>query len=177
MKFFLRTRSIRVAALAVVSGTAGLASLTALSGPSAQADPVSTTAEVGVGADVPQDVFDGLTGASAPGTATTQFFTPLHASTANDNRPSSPSMPSRRWHDHHPGLRHHQAGWAGLRPAQLHHQRPRRPHDASPAPAGRTPRHLCTNAPVNVVGQFDFARAARGPRSPGARPHLHPLRP
>ena len=49
MKFSLRTRSIRiVAALAVASGTAGLASLTALSGPSAQADPLSTTAEVGV---------------------------------------------------------------------------------------------------------------------------------
>ena len=56
MKSFLRTRSIRiVAALAVASGTAGLASLTALSGASAQADPLSTTAKVGVGADVTQD--------------------------------------------------------------------------------------------------------------------------
>ena len=86
MKFFLRTRSITiVAALAVASGAAGLASLTALSGPSAQADPLSTTAEVGVGADVTQDVFDGLSGASAPNSATTNFFTPLHANSANDN--------------------------------------------------------------------------------------------
>ena len=86
MKSFLRTRSITVvAALAVASGTAGLASLTALSGPSAQADPLSTTAQVGVGADVTQDSFDALSGASAPNSATTHFFTPLHAASADGN--------------------------------------------------------------------------------------------
>ena len=81
MKSFLRTRSIRiVAALAVASGTAGLASLTALSAtPSAQADPLSATAEVGVGADVTQDVFDALSGAAAPNSANTTFYTPLSA--------------------------------------------------------------------------------------------------
>ena len=88
MKSFLRTRTTRViAALAVVTGTAGLASLTALttlSGPSAQADPLFTNAEIGVGADVTQDLFDALSGASAPNTATTQFFTPLNSGSAND---------------------------------------------------------------------------------------------
>ena len=130
MKSFLRTRSIRiVAALAVASGTAGLASLTALSAtPSAQADPLSASAEVGVGADVTQDVFDALSGASAPNSANTNFYTPLHAGAAENNTTISsfdafPTGGSTA----QPGLHHHQDRWSVLRPAQLHHRRHRRP--------------------------------------------------
>ena len=129
MKFFLRTRSIRiVAALAVASGTAGLASLTALSGASAQADPLSTTAEVGVGADVTQDVYEALSGAGAPNTATTTFYTPLHADGGQRQHddPVLRRLPAGRL-DPQPGLHHHQDRRPVLRPAQLHHQRHRRP--------------------------------------------------
>ena len=50
MKPFLRNRSIRLAAsLAIVLGTAGVASLTALSTTQASADPASVTGYVGVG--------------------------------------------------------------------------------------------------------------------------------
>ena len=65
MKPFLRNRSIRLAAsLAIVLGTAGVASLTALSTTQASADPASVTGYVGVGSDVTQDFFDSLSGAA-----------------------------------------------------------------------------------------------------------------
>ena len=169
MKFFLRTRSISiVAALAVASGTAGLASLTALSGPSAQADPLSTTAEVGVGADVTQDLYDGLSGASAPNSTATNFFTPLHADNANDNTTiqSFDAFP--------------RAGRPSTRAAS-----PPRPGDRPSTGPNSTTDGIaalnaeisgsgfenvsasCTNATVNVTGQIDFARSARGPKSTG----------
>src|ERR1700722_16944586 len=81
-------KGVRMAAVAAVArGTWGVASLIVATGP-AQADPASTTAFVGVGADVTQDLYAAYTGASpAPGysTATTNFFTPLHSSAATDN--------------------------------------------------------------------------------------------
>ena len=170
MKFFLRTRSITiVAALAVASGTAGLASLTALSGPTAQADPLSTTAEVGVGADVTQDVFDALSGASAPNSATTHFFTPLHANSANGNTTiqSFDAFP---------------AGGSTVNPGCITtltggpaFDRPNSTTNGIAAlnaaisgSGWENTSASCTNALVNVTGQIDFARAARGPKTTGS---------
>ena len=170
MKSFLRTRSITVvAALAVASGTAGLASLTALSGPSAQADPLSTTAQVGVGSDVTQDSFDALSGASAPNSATTHFFTPLHAASADGNTTiqSFDAFP---------------AGGSTVNPGCIttltggpSFDRPNSTTNGIAAlnaaisgSGWENTSASCTNALVNVTGQIDFARAARGPKSTGS---------
>lgn len=169
MKSFLRTRSIRVvAALAVVSGTAGLASLTALSStPSAQADPLASTAEVGIGADVLQDVFDGLSGASAPDTSYTHFFTPLNAGSANgyttiqsfDAFPAGGSTLN-------PGAITTKAGGPSFD----------RPNSTTNGVAALedevkgndwenpTSSQSYTHTEVNLTGQINFARAARGPK-------------
>ena len=169
MKFFLRTRSIGiVAALAVASGTAGLASLTALSGPSAQADPLSTTAEVGVGADVTQDLYDGLSGASAPNSTATNFFLPLHADNANDNTTiqSFDAFP-QGGSTLNPGCITTKTGGPAFD----------RPNSSTAGIAALNAEisgsgfenvsASCTNATVNVTGQIDFARSARGPKSTG----------
>jgi hypothetical protein len=83
----------KVRALAVLAISAGTLGFTVVSGSggTAQADPltnngsVTTTALVNVGADVTQDLFDAYAGASQPGTATTQFFTPLSAGASANN--------------------------------------------------------------------------------------------
>ena len=170
MKFFLRTRTIRiVAALAVASGTAGLASLTALSGPSAQADPLSTTAEVGVGADVTQDVYEALSGAAQPNTTTTNFYTPLHASAGNNNTTiqSFDAFPQGGT-TVNPGCITTKTGGPSFD----------RPNSTTAGIAAlnaeisgngfENTAASCTNALVNVTGQIDFARAARGPKTTGS---------
>jgi hypothetical protein len=169
MKSFLRTRSIRiVAALAVASGTAGLASLTVLSGPTAQADPLSTTAEIGVGADVTQDVYAGLSGAASPNTSSTQFFTPLHATSADDftTIESFDAFPSGG-STVNPGCITTKTGGPSFD----------RPNSTTAGIAAlnaaisgsgyENSSGSCTNALVSVTGQIDFARAARGPKTSG----------
>lgn len=170
MKSFLRTRSIRiVAALAVASGTAGLASLTALSStPSVQADPLSTTAEIGVGSDVIQDVFDGLSGAAAPNSSTTTFLPLLHALPAENNTTieSFDAFP-QGGSTLNPGCIITKAGGPSFD----------RPNSTTAGIAAlnaaisgsgwENSSGSCTNALVNVTGQINFARAARGPKTTG----------
>ena len=169
MKSFLRTRSIRlVAALAVASGTAGLASLTTLSGTSAQADPLSTTAEVGVGADVTQDLYSGLSGASAPNSGSTTFFTPLHANNANNNTTiqSFDAFP-QGGSTLNPGCITSKTGGPAFdRPNSTTAGIAALNADISGSGFENTAAS-CTNALVNVTGQIDFARAARGAKSTG----------
>jgi hypothetical protein len=170
MKFFLRTRGIAiVAALAVASGTAGLASLTALSGPSAQADPLSTSAEVGVGSDVTQDVFDALSGASAPGSTTTHFFTPLHAASAEDNTTiqSFDAFPAGG-STVNPGCITTLAGGPAFDRPNSTTNGIAALNAAISGSGWENTSASCTNAPVNVTGQINFARAARGPKSTGS---------
>ena len=170
MKFFLRTRSIRiVAALAIASGTAGLATLTALSGPSAQADPLSTTAEIGVGADVTQDLYDALSGASAANTASTTFFTPLHTDAANDNTTieSFDAFPSGG-STLNPGCITTKTGGPSFdRPNSTTNGIAALNAEISGSGWEDTTNTSCTNAKVNVVGELNFARAARGAKSGG----------
>jgi ABC-type phosphate transport system substrate-binding protein len=169
MKSFLRTRSIRiVAALAVAAGTAGVASLTALSGPSAQADPLFTTAEVGVGADVTQDVYQAYSGASAPDTTTTQWFTPLHSLAADNNVTivSFDAFPSDG-STVNPGCITTKTGGpsfdrpnsttAGL--AAL--------NDLVTGTGFENTSASCTGTPVSLSGQINFARAARSEKVAG----------
>lgn len=175
MKSFLRTRSIRiVAALAVASGTAGLASLTALSStPSAQADPLSAqlNTQIGVGADVLQDVFNALGGASAPDSTTTQFFTPL-AGTSADGYSTIESFDAFP-----PGGSTLNPGCITTKTGGPSFDRPNSTTNGIAAlnaalsgsgwentAAGQS----CTNALVNVTGQINFARAARGPKTTGS---------
>ncbi len=169
MRTFLRNRGIRLAAaLAIVTGTAGVASLTALSTTQASADPASVTGYVGVGADVTQDFFDSLSGAAAPDSTTTQFFTPLASSSATDTRviQSFDAFP---------------AGGSTVNPGCVttkfggpSFDRPNSTTNGIAAllaaingTGWENTSASCTNAEVNVTGQIDFARAARGPKTTG----------
>jgi hypothetical protein len=169
VRSFLRRRSIRVAAaLAVVSGTAGLASVTALTS-SAQADPSFVSAYAGVGADVTQDLYAALGGASvAPPSSATIFYTPLHSSAATNNKiidsfdadPAGGSTTA-------PGCVTTKLGGPSFD----------RPNSTTAGIAAllaavngtgwENSSASCTYTPVNVTGQIDFARAARGPKGSG----------
>ena len=179
MKFFLRTRSITiVAALAVASGTAGLASLTALSGPTRPGRPAVDHRRGRRGCRRHPGLFDALSGASAPNSATTHFFTPLHANSANGNTTiqSFDAFP---------------AGGSTVNPGCIttltggpSFDRPNSTTNGIAAlnaaisgSGWENTSASCTNALVNVTGQINFARAARGPKTTGLHPHLRPLRP
>jgi hypothetical protein len=164
-------RGVRMAAvLAIATGTLGVASLIVATGP-AQADPASTTAFVGVGADVTQDLYAAYTGASpAPGysTAATNFFTPLHSSAATDNytinsfdaqpfggTTTAPGCITTKTGG--PSFDRPNSTTAGLA-ALL---------DSVNNVKWENSSGSCTNATVSVTGQIDFARAARGPKTSG----------
>jgi hypothetical protein len=169
MKSFLRTRSIRiVAVLAIAAGTAGVASLTALSGPSAQADPLFTTAEVGVGADVTQDVYEAFSGASAPNSSATQWFTPLHSLAADNNTTivSFDAFPQGgstlnpgciTTKTGGPSFDRPNSSTAGL--AAL--------NDLVTGTSFENTSASCTGTPVSLTGQINFARSARGEKIAG----------
>src|ERR1700678_1422410 len=170
MKSFLRTRGIRIlAALSIAAGTAGIASLTALSGSSAQADPLFTTAEVGVGADVTQDPYEAYSGAPAPNTASTQWFTPLHSTAADLNTTivSFDAYPQGGTTTN-PGCITTETGGpsfdrpnsttAGL--AAL--------NDLVTGAGFENTSGSCTGATVVLTGQINFARAARGEKTAGS---------
>lgn len=172
MKPFLRNRSIRLAAaLAIVMGTAGAASLTVLSTNQASADPAAVTGFVGVGADVTQDFYDSLSGAAQPDSANTQFYTPLASSAATDSRiiQSFDAFPT---------------GGSTLNPGCITTKfggpafdRPNSTTNGISALVAAingtgwenpTSSQSCTGASVSVTGQIDFARAARGPKTTGS---------
>jgi len=165
-------RGARVAAaLGLASGTIGLAALIVAGSGPAGADPASTTAFVGVGADVTQDLWAAYTGASpAPGysTAATTFYTPLHSSAATDDytvasfdaQPFGGTTTS-------PGCITTKTGGPSFD----------RPSSTTAGVAAlldsvnnvgfENTSGSCTNATVSVTGQIDFARAARGPKGSG----------
>ena len=169
LRTFTRLGTLRVAtAVAVVSGTAGLATLTAL-GASAQADPSFVSAYAGVGADVTQDIYAGISGASpAPPASNSNFYLPIHSSGATNNKTinSFDAAPS---------------GGTTLNPGcittKLGGPSFDRPNSTTNGIAAliaavngsgwQSASASCTGAPVNVTGQIDFARAARGPKSSG----------
>ena len=172
MKTFLRNRGIRlIAALAIATGTAGLASLTALSTTPASADPSSVTGYVGVGADVTQDFFDSLSGAGQPDSANTQFYTPLASSPASNSRTiqSFDAFPT---------------GGSTLNPGCITTKfggptfdRPNSTTNGISALVAAIngtgwenpiAAQSCTGAEVSMTGQVDFARAARGPKTSGS---------
>lgn len=168
MTRFLPSRSTRVlAALAVVCGTAGVASVVGLTS-SAQADPSWVSSYSGVGADVSQDLYAALTGTSPANSSASQFFTPLHSSSATSNRTISSF-------DANP------AGGSTTLPGaittKLGGPAFDRPNSTTAGLAAllaaatgsgwEASSNSATNAPVNVTGQIDFARAARGPKLSG----------
>ncbi|HTZ07436.1 MAG TPA: hypothetical protein VMB72_00095 [Acidimicrobiales bacterium] len=160
------------AVLALATGTVGLAALIVAGSAPAGADPASTTAFVGVGADVTQDLWAAYTGASpAPGysTAATTFYTPLHSSAATDNytvasfdaQPFGGTTVA-------PGCITTKTGGPSFD----------RPSSTTAGVAAlldsvnnvgfENSSGSCTNATVSVTGQIDFARAARGPKGSGS---------
>lgn len=168
MKSSLANRiSVVALGVTVIAGTAGALTLTGLSG-TAQADPAWTSSYVGVGADVTQDLYAALGGSSpAPPSAATQFFTPLHSSSATNNKViSSFDADPAGGSTTNPGCVTTKLGGPSFD----------RPNSTTAGIAallaaingtGWEGSPSCTNAPVNVTGQIDFARAARGPKSAG----------
>ena len=162
-------KGVRLAtAVALASGVAGLATLVNFTS-TAQADPSFVSAYAGVGADVTQDVFAGLSGASpAPPSSTVNWYPPIHSSSATNNRTidsfdanpaggttSNPGCITTKLGG--PSFDRPGSTTAGLA-ALL----------ASVTGSGwQNTAASCTGAAVNVTGQIDFARAARGPKVSG----------
>ena len=155
--------------ISIVTGTAGVATIVSLGGP-AQADPSFTSAFVGVGADVTQDVFAGLSGESPepPTTQAVTTFPAITSSAATDNETiaSFDANPAGGTTTN-PGCIISKVGGPSFD----------RPNSTT---AGITAllaavsgggfensSASCTGAPVNVTGEIDFARAARGPKTGG----------
>ena len=169
MKSFLHHRSVRIAAaLAVVCSLAGMADVVANT-TQAQADPASVSAYAGVGADVTQDLYAGLGGESpAPPSTATQFFTPLHSSSATNN------LTIQSFDANPPGGTTLNPGCITTKVGGPSFDRPNSTTagiaallDAVNGTGGENSSASCTNTPVSVTGQIDFARAARGPKSGG----------
>ncbi len=166
MRTFLHTRTIRImAALSVIFGTAGLASLTALSSTTAQADPSFVTAYAGVGADVTQDLYGALGGEAAANSATSSFYIPLHSSAATDNVTIDSFDASP------PGGSTVNPGCITTKLSGPQFDRPNSTTNGVAALADsvngvnwQNTTAPCTQAPTSVTGQIDFARAARGPK-------------
>jgi hypothetical protein len=169
MKSFLRTRSIRiVAALSIAAGTAGIASLTALSGSSAQADPLFTTAEVAVGADVTQDLYQAYSGASAPNTSTTKWFTPLHSSATDLNTTivSFDAYPQGGTTTN-PGCITTETGGPSFDRPNSTTAGLTALYDEVEGTGFENTSGSCTGSPVVITNQINFARAARGVKTSG----------
>jgi hypothetical protein len=162
-------------AVALVSGTAGLATLTSLS-TSAQADPSFVSSFAGVGADVTQDLFAGLTGASpSPGNGyttgsfdNTVFYPPLQSSNATgdatissfDASPAggttvNPGCITTKLSG--PSFDRPNSSTAGINAL----------YDSVTGTGWENSSASCTGTTVNVTGQIDFARSARGPKTSG----------
>src|SRR4051794_62320 len=82
MKRGVLTTSIRIAGVIAALGT-GIGAVSLVQATTSGADPSSVSAKIGVGGDVPQDIFAAFGGASpAPPSGATSFYTPLHSSAA-----------------------------------------------------------------------------------------------
>jgi hypothetical protein len=170
MKSFLHHRSVRIAAaLAVLCSLAGLADAVAVT-TQAQADPVSASAYAGVGADVTQDLYNALSGASpAPPATNVNFYTPIHSSSAtNEETIQSFDASPQGGTTLNPGCITTKVGGPSF-------DRPNSTTagiaallDAINGTGWENSADSCTNTPVSVTGQIDFARAARGPKTSGS---------
>lgn len=177
MKAVPSLRAVRVlSALAVASGTLGVATLVAATSMPAQADPASTTALVGVGSDVTQDLFAAYTGASpAPGISgnsqPTIFYTPLSSSNAtNDTTIASFDADPFGGSTTDPGCIITKAGGPAFDRPNSSTNGITALYDATEGISwyNSTASQSCTGSPgVSVVGQIDFARSARGEKTAG----------
>jgi hypothetical protein len=161
--------------LAVASALGGGTTLVVATG-AAQADPPSTTALVGVGADVTQDLFDGYTGASPPpglsgNTQATTFYTPLHSSDATEDVTiqsfdASPFGGTTT----NPGCITTKTGGPSFDRPNSTTNGIKALYDAATGAAWVNPTasQSCTGTGVSVTGQIDFARAARNENTPGS---------
>ena len=163
------TRSLM--ALSVVTGTAGLAIVLTASQP-ASADPGFTQALVGVGSDVTQDVYAGFEGLSPQpgvGTQTPVSFPQLLSSAATD------SIGIASFDAYPPGGTTTNPGCIISKTGGPSFDRPNSSTAGINALLAATngtgwenSSDSCTGATVNVTGEINFARSARGPNSTGS---------
>jgi hypothetical protein len=172
-----RRRYNRIAAVLALSGsTLGLAVLAGVLGgvAPAGADPASTTAVVGVGADVTQDLFAALGGASpAPGLGATsgtfdqtQYYTPLESNQATGNQTI------QSYDANAPGELTTQASAIITTYGGPAFDRPdsstsgiKALEDEVTGTGWEQTGESYTGAAVSLTGQIQFARSARGPKT------------
>ena len=168
MKRLQPAKRLGVGAMLVVL-TGGLAA--AALNTAAHADPVSITAKAGVGGDGLQDVFDAYAGASpTPPSPNTQFFTPLHSSTATNN------VTIQSFDSYPPGGSISAPGCITTKYGGPAFDRPSSSGNGvaalNAAIAGgnswKATTASCTGKLVNVQGQIDFVRSAGGPATTGS---------
>jgi hypothetical protein len=136
----------------------------------AHADPVSVTSLAGVGGDGLQDVFDAYAGAApTPPASDTKFYTPLHSSSATNNITiqSYDAVP--------PGGSAAAPGCITTKIGGPSFDRPQGTTNGINALVAavngtgwQATTASCTGAPVNVTGQIDWVRSARGPKTAGS---------
>jgi len=174
----LRRKAARLLGAALVTATgAGLASL-ASGGSTAHADPSFATSFAGVGADTGQDLFDAYSGAdpapaptSGGSTSATKFYTPLSSSA------STGDLTISSWDALPVGGVASQGYCVTTKLGGPSFDRPNGStaginalidaNNSTGWEATQASDPSCTNAPVSVVGQIDFARSARGPKTTG----------
>ncbi len=158
-----------IACLALASGALGVSSLVTAGG-TAQADPASTTAFVGVGADVTQDLWAAYSGASpAPGLgqSNTTFYSPLNAGSSNN------FLTVSSYDANPPGQPTTTAGCIITKPGGNAFDRPNSSTEGlnaledSVTGATWEGSPSCTGTGVSVTGQIAFARSARGVKTAG----------
>ncbi len=162
-------RRVRWGALTVVVALVAVF-VPALSARRAGADPVSATALAGVGGDGLQDVFDAYAGAApTPPSANTLFYTPLHSSSATNN------VTIQSFDAYPPGGSAAAPGCITTKIGGPAFDRPQGSSNGITALADATngttweaSTASCTNTPVNVTGQIDWVRSARGPKTSGS---------
>ena len=148
---------------------AGLADAVAVT-TQASADPVSASAYASVGADVTQDLYNALSGASpAPPASNANFTIPIHSSSGtNEETIQSFDASPQGGTTLNPGCVTTKVGGPSF-------DRPNSTTagiaallDAISGTGWENSSASCTNATVSVTGQIDFARAARGPKTSGS---------
>jgi len=174
--FGLSTRrrcNILAAALAISGSTVGLATVIGLTGTAAPAgaDPASTTAVIGVGSDVSQDLFDALQGAEpSPGlgdsTDPTQYYIPIQSSAATGDETilsfdaNAPNEPTTEASEiittlGGPDFDRPDSSTNGIKALD----------DEVNGTDWQQTGESYTGVAVNLSGQIQFARSARGPKT------------
>jgi hypothetical protein len=167
-----RRASRWIMAFSILTGSAGLAAIVSV-GTTASADPSFTSAIVGVGSDVTQDVNAGLSGESPepPTTQAPNFFDPITSTTGTNSETIASfdaSPPGADGNTSDPGCIITKVGGPSFDRPNSSTAGITALLDAVNDTGFENTSASCTGTPVDVSGEINFARSARGPKSGGS---------